>query len=384
MENLNLNTIPDAERGAFFSYLMNRYWTGFLRSEYATFKATVPTVEATVAPVLEPVVEVEAAGRVLPNPFEVPVRLLRPADLMRPEDEPTVWTEENIPAFLPPPEPTPEPTPERVEEVVEEVEEVETCCICLTETATALCETGGHKYACDDCLGNLMLTTDDRCPVCRAPATVPLIIPLVEPVPPEVPIVRPARENRLTYEEIGSIELMISREDRAVPRLYPCPYDNLTTVIFNLVNHIDFMSIYNFNCLYVKRELARMCGLASGPRLRSLLAYGDNSFHIFVERNMLAVDVPDAERYKIYFAVKSGRTFYFKDDMTPTTSGRDTERTVFTKRVTTVERCEEHLKSAAGRHKFITPRRGFYTRHIFWGRQNGERWTAPAETEEGY
>ena len=129
---------------------------------------------------------------------------------------------------------------------------------------------------------------------------------------------------------------MISREDRAVPRLYPCPYDNLTTVILNLVNHIDWTSIFNFSCVYVKRELARMCGLASPPRLRSLLAYGDNSFHIFVESNSLAVDVPDAERWKIYFAVKSGRTFYFKDDLTPTTSGRETELTVFTKRVSTI------------------------------------------------
>ena len=378
MENLNLNTIPETERAAFFGYLMNRYWGDFLRTEYAIFKETVPVVDACLAPVLEPVVEVEAAGRVLPNPFEAPVSLLRPADLLRPEDEPTEWTEENIPAFLPPPEPV------EVVEEVEEVVETETCCICLTETATALCETGGHAYACPDCFENLRLTTDARCPVCRAPNTVPLIAPVVEYVPRDAPIVRREGGNRLTNAFIESIELFSLAEIRNEPRLYPCPYDSFGTVILNLVNYIDCLSIFNFSSLYVKREVARMCGLASVPRLRSLLAYGDNSFHIFVESNDLAVDVPADERYKIYFAVKSGRTFYFKDDLTPTTSGRDTERTVFTKRVSTIERNEEALKAPAGCEKFITPRRGFNTRHIFWGRRTGERWTPPAETEEGY
>ena len=273
-------------------------------------------------------------------------------------------------AFAPPPEVAPPPP-------VEETE-TETCVICLTDNATALCDAGGHKYACGDCFETLRLTTDPRCPVCRAPDTVPLIIPVGAPAPAEVnPFLRREGGNRLSTPFIENIDLLVGPRRQLVPRLYPCPYDALPTVILNLVNYIDYTNIFNFSCVYVKRELARMCGLASAPRLRSLLAYGDNSFHIFVESNHLAVDVDDAERYKIYFAVKSGRTFYFKADLTPTRSGRESERTVFTKRTTTVERCEEHLKSAAGRHKFITQRSGFYTRHIFNGRQIGERWTAP-------
>ena len=50
------------------------------------------------------------------------------------------------------------------------------CVVCLTENATVKCDSGNHLYACSDCYEKLRLTTDDRCPVCRAPNTIPLIV----------------------------------------------------------------------------------------------------------------------------------------------------------------------------------------------------------------
>ena len=321
-------TIPAAEREAFLNHLLTNS-RRFIEFSYEDFKSEVPDEE---------LLAVEMAC-----------------------------------AFAPAPEVSPPP--------VEETE-TETCVICLTDNATALCDAGGHKYACGDCFETLRLTTDPRCPVCRAPDTVPLIIPVGAPAPAEVnPFLRREGGNRLSTPFIENIDLLVGPRRQLIPRLYPNPYDDIPTVILNLVNYIDYTNIFNFSCVYVKRELARMCGLASAPRLRSLLAYGDNSFNIFVESNHLAVDVDDGERYKIYFAVKSGRTFYFKSDLTPTSGGRETERTVLTKRTSTIERNEERLLSSAGCEKFITPRRGFYTRHIFNGRRLGERWTDPVNTE---
>ena len=100
------------------------------------------------------------------------------------------------------------------------------CVVCLTENATVKCDAGNHLYACSDCYEKLRLTTDDRCPVCRAPNTIPLI---VDEPPPLVYDPPPARV-------VGRIPLPLWRS-----------YDDLENLSNRLINYIDRKSPWNFN-----------------------------------------------------------------------------------------------------------------------------------------
>ena len=109
------------------------------------------------------------------------------------------------------------------------------CVVCLTENASVKCDTGNHLYACSDCYEKLRLTTDDRCPVCRAPNTIPLI---VDEPPPLVYDPPPARV--VEYQQI-------LRQQTANIVMYPLfsSYDSIEPLARRLVNYINRCSTWN-------------------------------------------------------------------------------------------------------------------------------------------
>jgi hypothetical protein len=111
------------------------------------------------------------------------------------------------------------------------------CVVCLTENASVKCDTGNHLYACSDCYEKLRLTTDDRCPVCRAPNTIPLIVDTQT-----YTFERPFRQ---------TITINLPPPPATVVHSPPLPlwrsYDNIENLSNRLVNYIDRKSSWNFN-----------------------------------------------------------------------------------------------------------------------------------------
>jgi len=121
------------------------------------------------------------------------------------------------------------------------------CVVCLTENASVKCDAGNHLYACSDCYEKLRLTTDDRCPVCRAPNTIPLI------------------EDTQTYTNSAEWSQTITinlpppppRQQTANIVMYPLfsSYDSIEPLARRLVNYIDRCSTWNLPYLNLDEKL---------------------------------------------------------------------------------------------------------------------------------
>jgi len=147
------------------------------------------------------------------------------------------------------------------------------CVVCLTENATVKCDTGNHLYACSDCYQKLRLTTDDRCPVCRAPNTIPLIVDN-QPPPTTTPRVETIRQ------------LQQHREQTANIVMYPLfsSYDSIEPLAERLVNYIDRCSTWNFNYNTDKDNLFDLLVRQPLDFLRQLLTRNKN-LYIFTEED---------------------------------------------------------------------------------------------------
>ena len=123
------------------------------------------------------------------------------------------------------------------------------CVVCLTENATIKCDTGNHLYACSDCYEKLRLTTDDRCPVCRAPNTIPLIVdeppPLVYDPPPT------------TFPRVEALRERLEIVERADLVVYPywISYDTIEGLSQRLVDYIERCTPWNLPYLNLDAKL---------------------------------------------------------------------------------------------------------------------------------
>lgn len=135
------------------------------------------------------------------------------------------------------------------------------CVVCLTENATVKCDTGNHLYACSDCYEKLRLTTEDRCPVCRAPNTIPLIVdeppPLVYDPPPATVVGSPALPLWRSY---GDIEDLTRRLVNYIDRKSPLNFsfntskDNLVDLLMRQPLPLLLDCITKNKCLIIFSE----------------------------------------------------------------------------------------------------------------------------------
>jgi len=147
------------------------------------------------------------------------------------------------------------------------------CVVCLTENATVRCNAGNHLYACSDCYQKLRLTTDDRCPVCRAPNTIPLIVDTQPPLTttPRVETLRQLQQHREQTANIVMYPLFSS-------------YDSIEPLAERLVNYIDRCSTWNFNYNTDKDNLFDLLVRQPLDFLRQLLTRNKN-LYIFTEED---------------------------------------------------------------------------------------------------
>jgi len=241
------------------------------------------------------------------------------------------------------PETTPEPETE-----------TETCCVCLTEDATKLCPTGGHHYACDDCWEKLRLGTDARCPVCRASGVVDLIeITVVNPI--EVTERRPIQEyNFRVYHTLPTPIFD-----------YPvCNGNNMDEFVINIVNYIDANSNgMAFHDDYEKREVAMKLVQSNFHFLKEIMNEG--SLIILIEQC-----VHDRGQDTIYFGFVEGLMVKFSYTLVRGAFIAVSPAEVFSKRLDTMRKERFNLRPTgrrqSGKERFITKRRGYYTKEIFW------------------
>ncbi len=165
------------------------------------------------------------------------------------------------------------------------------CVVCLTENASVKCETGNHLYACNDCYEKLRLTTDDRCPVCRAPDTVSLIVdeppPLVYDPPPATVVHSPALPLWRSY---GDIEDLTRRLVDYIDRKSPWNFsfntnkDNFVDLLMRQPFDLLLDAITKERCLIIFSEDTEddtnyYFGVYQGHRKRYLILNDLNDFY---------------------------------------------------------------------------------------------------------
>jgi hypothetical protein len=165
------------------------------------------------------------------------------------------------------------------------------CVVCLTENATVKCDTGNHLYACSDCYEKLRLTTDDRCPVCRAPNTIPLIVdeppPIVTAPPPATVVHSPSLPLWRSYGDIEDLtRRLVNYIDRKSPWNfnYNTDKDNLTDLLMRQPLNILLDSITRNRCLIIFSEDTGDCmdyyfGIFCAHRKRYLILHNLNDYH---------------------------------------------------------------------------------------------------------
>ena len=247
------------------------------------------------------------------------------------------------------------PPPEVVEETPAPAE-VETCCICLTDDAVMPCRVGNHKYACADCNENLRLTTDSRCPICRAPDVIDLIVPETQ---------TPTEEED-GWDWLQSVLPYRGENGENIGEVPQVPYPNVwrlygvEDLLINLVNHIDSRYPFAFRSFpSLKRFVAHKLRLCPAMLVRNYI--DSTSFYIFTDWK------PDINTYSIVFAYKTnGNSMYhFAERVYHHHQLTDNLYYCSKKRESTIINSMDALLSRDGCEKFLTRRAGCVARCIF-------------------
>lgn len=223
------------------------------------------------------------------------------------------------------------------------------CVVCLTENASVKCDTGNHLYACSDCYEKLRLTTDDRCPVCRAPNTIPLI---VDEPPPLVYDPPPARV--VEYQQI-------LRQQTANIVMYPLfsSYDSIEPLARRLVNYINRCSTWNLPYTDLDEKLLNILLRQPLDFLRECLTM-NKCLYIFTEEDNNYV-------VEFYFGVAvrhRNRICILKDLSDFNKPTRDREFSMY-KQFVALNRNWNELISQDGKKKYFIPSVSRSVRCIF-------------------
>ncbi len=228
------------------------------------------------------------------------------------------------------------------------------CVVCLTENASVTCDAGNHLYACSDCYEKLRLTTDDRCPVCRAPNTIPLIVdeppPLVYDPPPT------------TFPRVEALrELQQYRQQTANIVMYPLfiSYDSIEPLARRLVNYIDRCSTWNLPYVDLDEKLLNIL-LRQPLDLILPLLIRDKCLYIFTEEDMDEV----VEFYFGVFCTHRKRVLILNDLNDFYKAPADREMSMYKQEVT-IDRHWAELTSQDGKKKYIIPSMSRSVRCIF-------------------
>ena len=231
------------------------------------------------------------------------------------------------------------------------------CVVCLTENATVKCDTGNHLYACSDCYEKLRLTTDDRCPVCRAPNT----IPLVEDFPSQT-ITLNLPPQVVRYPRVEALrQLQQHREQTANIVMYPLfsSYDSIGPLAQRLVNYIDRCSTWNLPYLNLDETLLNILLRQPLDFLRECLTRNKN-LYIFTEEDTLG----NVEFYFGVAVVHRKRILILNDLNDFYKAPSDREVSIYKQEVN-LNRHWPELISQDGRKKYIIPSISRSVRCIF-------------------
>ena len=212
------------------------------------------------------------------------------------------------------------------------------CVVCLTENASVKCDTGNHLYACSDCYEKLRLTTDDRCPVCRAPNTIPLIV------------------DTQTYSNSGewrqTITINLPPPPPTVVHSPPLPlwrsYDDIENLSTRLVNYIDRKSSWNFNYNLDKDNLFDLLMTQPLDLLLSSITR-NKSLIIFSE------DTGEDLLYYFGFFQLHRRRYLIINNMNDYNKPESDREFSMYKQCSTIDRRFTELTSRDGVKKFIVP-----------------------------
>jgi hypothetical protein len=227
------------------------------------------------------------------------------------------------------------------------------CVVCLTENATVKCDTGNHLYACSDCYEKLRLTTDDRCPVCRAPNTIPLIVdeppPLVYDPPPT------------TFPRVEALREVLVIRERADLVVYPywISYDTIEALSQRLVDYIERCTPWNLPYLNLDAKLHNIL-LQQPLDLILELIKRDKCLYIFTEEDRDEV----VEFYFGVYCTHRKRVLILKDLNDFNKAPADREMSMYKQEVN-IDRHWRELTNQFGKKKYIIPSMSRSVRCIF-------------------
>ena len=227
------------------------------------------------------------------------------------------------------------------------------CEVCLTENATVKCDTGNHLYACSDCYEKLRLTTDDRCPVCRAPNTIPLIVdeppPLVYDPPPT------------TFPRVEALREVLVIRERADLVVYPywISYDTIEALSQRLVDYIERCTPWNLPYLNLDAKLHNIL-LQQPLDLILELIKRDKCLYIFTEEDRDEV----VEFYFGVYCTHRKRVLILKDLNDFNKAPADREMSMYKQEVN-IDRHWRELTNQFGKKKYIIPSMSRSVRCIF-------------------